>query len=512
MPDAAAAQNQPHSGRPLDSDETQRFDAERARLDAELLADADRLNELDADIRSRKVERVAVRVRFGRNLELRLAITPHGQKGRYVREKARQWGFDWRKAHDNRIYAHLHHHDPEHFSFAQLANLTVLDVRREYQIHLGTDRVSAGRIADRRNAQAIDNTVDMAVLSQARMNQADLRRMLQCQQEGWRHRVYERWTSAFVFRRGTPMSAQERARGLSKLMVDSGAYTASTQGIEINRDEYCDRLLENRWITFFANLDEINHADPDDGAFVSYENFKRMRERGLNPLPVFHAGENITWLRKYIYDEGCTYIALGGVAESRSPNRNWAFFDQCYAVITKSGRDIKTHAFGVADEATLLHFPFASADAASWLLKAQKYAVTDLSRIGDREWRASIYQHHNTDLKYAARTFIEALDANRFERQVRETRDFDFYLVLVPENPWWLPALWTVGHRHALVSNRPGWTPALIKQFIEDPQSILNERRYASKLALLEEMKFRYINNLHAQTRRQRARDEVFGR
>jgi hypothetical protein len=74
---------------------------------------------------------------------------------------------------------------------------------------------------------------------------------------------------------------------------------------------------------------------------------------------------------------------------------------------------------------------------------------------------------------------------------------------LVPENPWWLPALWTVGHRNALVSNRPGWAPTLIKQFIEDPQSILTERRYATKLALLEEMKTRYMNNLHELARRQ---------
>ena len=479
------------------------LEAERDRLDAALLADSVRLNELDADIGSLKIERVEVRVRFGTNLDRRLEITLHGDKGRYVREMARVWGFEGRTAHHNRWYARLYQDDPNHFNFAFLANLTVAEVLDAYRDRLGNER--AGRIADRRQAQAIDNAVEAAALIRTRQNQTDQRRLHQLRQQGIKQEAFERWTSAVIFRRGTPLPEEERGRGLSKLLIDSGAYTASTQDIEINIDEYCEFLIQNPWITPYVNLDNINPDDPEDGAHVSHQNFRHMRQRGLNPIPVFHAGEDFAWLRKYIFEEGSEHIGLGGVAGSRSIERNWAFFDQCFAVIEKCGRPIKTHAFGVAHEATLLRYPFASADAASWLLRAQKFGSTDVSRLGGRAWRASLNTDDNR--RYAARTFLEALDANRFERQVRETREFDFYLSLRPEHPWWFPALWTVSHRHALVSYRRDLNPNLVQRFINDPWSVLTQRRYAASLALLEEMKARYTDNLHEQARRQRERD-----
>ncbi len=77
-------------------------------------------------------------------------------------------------------------------------------------------------------------------------------------------------------------------------------------------------------------------------------------------MPVYHDRENISHLQTYI-DEGCSYIGLGDIAGS-TVKRNRVFFDQCFKVIQNAGRPIRTHAFGVAHEATLVNYPFASVD------------------------------------------------------------------------------------------------------------------------------------------------------
>ena len=117
--------------------------AERARLDAELLADAVRLNELDRAEGNLKIERVRLRIRFGTNLDRRLEITPRGQKGIYIRKMARAWRFEWRKAHDNRIFARVHQADPGRFDFAGLAKMTIPEVCDEYR-RLGGNEAAAG--------------------------------------------------------------------------------------------------------------------------------------------------------------------------------------------------------------------------------------------------------------------------------------------------------------------------------------------------------------------------------
>lgn len=86
---------------------------------------------------------------------------------------------------------------------------------------------------------------------------------------------------------------------------------------------------------------------------------------------------------------------------------------------------------------------------------------------------------------------------NRLQRRIRQIRPFDFYAVLRPENPWWLPALRVVGHSNALVSFY-GLTPAntsLLKDFLDDPVAMLaNNPRHASKHEILVTMKQRYVH------------------
>jgi hypothetical protein len=498
-----------------DALDTPEMDAERARLDAGLRADANELNEIDADIGSReialarrKINRVRVRVAFGIKFERRIELTPYRERTRYMRDQARRWGFGWRKAYDNRAYARLHLSNPEHFTFARLAKLTLQEVREEHS-RLGENPVTIGRVSERLAAEKTENAVEAAALLLARLDPRARRRLVELEQQGVKHKARRGWLAGAVMRRGEPMTEEERSRGLSQFMADSGAYAKATRG-RINIADYSNTLLENPWIKLYANLDEVNRDEPEQAATVSYRNFKYMRERGLDPIPVYHNRENISWLQKYIYEEGCDYIGLSDVANS-TVERNRVFFDRCFKIIGKAGRPIRTHAFGVAHEATLVNFPFTSADSAAWLIRAQVARNSDLSRLGDAAWRASLHERENNDRWYAATTFLEAYDAQHLERQIRENperRHFCFFLAVPQEdNVWWLPALWVAHHRNALVANRPGWDAALIKRFIDDPLSVLTQPRFVGKLELLQEMKVLYFANMKEQVGRQRERD-----
>jgi len=73
------------------------------------------------------------------------------------------------------------------------------------------------------------------------------------------------------------------------------------------RDQYILFIKENKkFIDHYANLDIIGDASK------TYEMQKYLEKQGLSPLPVYHFGEDIKWLNKYIA-EGYDYICLGGV-------------------------------------------------------------------------------------------------------------------------------------------------------------------------------------------------------
>src|SRR5204862_8282076 len=92
-----------------------------------------------------------------------------------------------------------------------------------------------------------------------------------------------------------------------------------------------------------ANLDHIDPDDPDTAARISFENFMEMRELGLSPVPVFHIGEKIEWLLRYL-DLGCPYVGLG----SAKGDAKFDFYAAAWEHLTDgSGMPlVKVHAFG----------------------------------------------------------------------------------------------------------------------------------------------------------------------
>lgn len=164
------------------------------------------------------------------------------------------------------------------------------------------------------------------------------------------------------------------------LIMDSGAFTAWKLGKPIALQDYCNFLDQNKdWITDYINLDEIIPSDPEEAARRSMRNLEWMMERGYKPMPVFHAREDISWLKRMV-DMGCPCICLAGLSlPSQSARREW--YNLCWNhLVNTAGRPIvKVHALGEGREAPLLEFPWFSADSTSWAYASQRYGKATLT-------------------------------------------------------------------------------------------------------------------------------------
>jgi len=162
-------------------------------------------------------------------------------------------------------------------------------------------------------------------------------------------------------------------------IVDSGAYSAWRSGNSIDLDAYCDFIKDNEdWIGHYVVLDEINPRDPEAAASASFENLKRMRKRGLNPMAVYHAAEGIDWLYRTL-DAGCDYIGLAGLSlDTRKSADDWYDLVWQHLVNAKGEPVVKVHALGEGRPNLLCRFPWQSADSTSGIYSSQLTGKLDL--------------------------------------------------------------------------------------------------------------------------------------
>lgn len=170
-----------------------------------------------------------------------------------------------------------------------------------------------------------------------------------------------------------------------KLLVDSGAHSAHTKGIELDVDEYINFANEHMdKITLYVQVDKIpgiyrkpkTQKDWLEAPAISWENYKYMRSKSVDCeklVPVFHQGEDFKWLKNmcdYVFEDGkqIPYIGLSPRGDVSLKDK-YDFCAQCFSVIQKSSQpNIKTHAFGATSLSMLERLPFTSADSTTWVL------------------------------------------------------------------------------------------------------------------------------------------------
>ena len=161
-----------------------------------------------------------------------------------------------------------------------------------------------------------------------------------------------------------------------RFFLDSGAYSAWSRGTEIDLDEYCEFIRANiELIEVYACLDVIpgqpgrqaTTTERNAAAEASWRNYLYMREQGLDPLPVYHFGEDRRFLKRML-DSGCDYIGVGGlVGVPGNPRRVW--LDALFEDITdaKGLPIVKTHGFGMTAVPLIFRYPWYSIDSTTWI-------------------------------------------------------------------------------------------------------------------------------------------------
>lgn len=138
--------------------------------------------------------------------------------------------------------------------------------------------------------------------------------------------------------------------------LDSGAFTAHSQGTKIDHDQYIDYAKSCGAEEVFG-LDVI--GDPEG----TVSNLEKEWAAGLNSIPTIHYGqatpERIAWARS-----GPTgKVAVGGVARASFAKR-WNHT----AEVFRLAWPCKIHGLGIADARITTAFPFHSVDSSSWEL------------------------------------------------------------------------------------------------------------------------------------------------
>jgi hypothetical protein len=168
---------------------------------------------------------------------------------------------------------------------------------------------------------------------------------------------------------------QIREEGI-KLFMDSGAFSAFTQGATIDLVEYVEYLRRNADIIemvdktpLFSVLDAI--GDP----LQTYRNQLMMEELGCKPLPCFHYGEDIRWLEWYMkhYD----YITIGGMVPIETQQLLfWLDWLWEHYLCDGSGRPrLRVHGFGVTRMVIMERYPWYSVDSSSWVQSSANGAI-----------------------------------------------------------------------------------------------------------------------------------------
>lgn len=170
------------------------------------------------------------------------------------------------------------------------------------------------------------------------------------------------------------------------IMLDSGAFSAWNRGINIDIFDYIHYIEKAQNLLakkspmkklYVVNLDVIP-GKQGIGKMVTEEQRKYSAEQGLrnldillkegiNPIHVFHQGENLTYLH-----EICRKVDYVGISPANDMStiskKNWMWY--IFEYLYENNLKVDTHGFAVSSVDILKRLPWASCDAASWIISA----------------------------------------------------------------------------------------------------------------------------------------------
>lgn len=224
---------------------------------------------------------------------------------------------------------------------------------------------------------------------------------------------------------------------VSSLFIDSGAYSAHTQGIDIDVDEYLDFVngIDDKIIAV-AQVDKIpgrfqQPKTPEDyieSVDRTWENFLYMHPRMKSPeklIYVFHQGESFDTLRKILEwrDENGKPLQYLGISPSNDRNvaEKDIYLQEVYDVIAKSDNpNIRTHLFGYTSLPGLPKFDWYTADSVSHRLRAA------YNKVFTRKWGVISFSMTRNAKTKADLPFTEVCDKDTLKDLTAWVEDMGF--------------------------------------------------------------------------------------
>lgn len=176
---------------------------------------------------------------------------------------------------------------------------------------------------------------------------------------------------------------------MTKILLDSGAFSAWNKGKSIDFKNYISFCLQNiHKVDNIVNLDVIpaspfvkpTKIQAEESVKKGLENYYTLIKNGIPEdklIHVFHQGEDFKGL-KFLIDNDFKYIGISPANDKNTKQKiNW--LDECMEYLIKNNKPvIKFHGFGVTAFQILLKYPWYSVDSAAWTLRGGAYGLIDL--------------------------------------------------------------------------------------------------------------------------------------
>lgn len=156
------------------------------------------------------------------------------------------------------------------------------------------------------------------------------------------------------------------------LFVDSGAYTVWCQGGAINLQRYGNFLKGLREETWYdnmiaANLDYLagnpkkipTPREWEQSAKRSHSNWVKLKQMGVETLPVFHWGEEFHWLDRMLEESDYICLAAG---PKRPVQQRMKWLDAAWRRIFEKNPKVRVHGLGLTSVKMLIRYPWTSVD------------------------------------------------------------------------------------------------------------------------------------------------------
>lgn len=144
------------------------------------------------------------------------------------------------------------------------------------------------------------------------------------------------------------------------ILLDSGAYSAFTKGKSVNVLDYIDYIQRNfDYIEHYVSLDVIGDT------YLTWAFYDIMKYHKLNPIPVYHYGDPLELLHKYV-ERGEQRIALGATA----PIKNKTFVADWCIELKGQFPAIEFHLLGSSSKKVVSCGALSSCDSTAWYIRA----------------------------------------------------------------------------------------------------------------------------------------------